>query len=513
MIIPKDDTHCPATVAALRGIVNDALAGVIAVGHRMPGGITAVEDILRIMSRATADRLCAAAPSSGELPDLMEAFSRYVSLHVADGLVDPAVINAVKVSDNRLRISWRSDACLYRDACRQLESLECDCVCPLRLYAEQFVAAATGRPMVSVVVAAGSDMCVFEIFAATHIAPRPIDRLRRVFAETREEGLLARDALGRLQDEYRLILETIDDAIVVLDQDERVSYVNLRACGAFAVDQAKAVRARFEKGSVFGGLGDLCCEAADSLGQWDGSSTIEHRDDGTLHNVYLCRFSPITGYDGVRLGTLIVLEDVTREELLKRELAAQKESLEHTVQEKTRELQAANAKLEVLAHTDALTGLPNRLTFEEVVRVELQRAIRYNHSTGLLMVDVDEFKCVNDTLGHQAGDVVLKQVAVILSKSIRSSDTVARWGGDEFSILLPRATVSECEAVARRISENLLIENASPSAVPGSPLSLSVGWATERKGDAQGLLARADKMMYDHKMARKARNRHDGSVK
>jgi PAS domain-containing protein len=237
MIIPKDDTHCPATVAALRGIVNDALAGIVAVGNRMPGGMTVVEDILRIMSRATADRLCSIAPFTGEAPDLMEAFSRYVSLHETGGLIDPAAVSAVKIGDNRLRISWRSDSCLYRDACRQLASLDCDCVCPLRLYPEQFLSAATGKPMTSAVVAAGGDMCVFEIFSAPHAAPRPIDRLRRMFAETREEGILARDALGRLQDEYRLILETIDDAIVVLDHQGRVSYVNLRACWAFAVDQ------------------------------------------------------------------------------------------------------------------------------------------------------------------------------------------------------------------------------------------------------------------------------------
>ena len=313
------------------------------------------------------------------------------------------------------------------------------------------------------------------------------------------------DTWRRLEAQYQLLLETIADAIVVVDNDGKVTYVNPRACGVFGVPPDEAVGAPFDAGGLFGRIGDLCIEAAMEMGKWEGSKIIENRDGDRVHNIYLTRFSPIFARDRSRIGTMIVLNDITREEMLNRKLTSQAEGLERNVKEKTHELQEANAKLEILARTDSLTGLANRRTFEEVLRIELLRAGRYKHSTGVLMVDVDDFKKVNDRLGHQTGDTVLKYVAMVLSKSVRASDTVARWGGDEFILLLPQAALIECKAVARRISENLLIENASGEAVPGLSINLSVGWAIDTALDPEGLVARADKMMYEVKSARKVK--------
>jgi len=96
-----------------------------------------------------------------------------------------------------------------------------------------------------------------------------------------------------------------------------------------------------------------------------------------------------------------------------------------------------------MAHHDALTGLPNRALFLELIRFELEESRRSRKKMGLLFLDLDRFKGVNDSLGHEAGDELLKTVAVRLGSAIRKSDTVARIGGDEFSILLAGITRPE----------------------------------------------------------------------
>ena len=101
-----------------------------------------------------------------------------------------------------------------------------------------------------------------------------------------------------------------------------------------------------------------------------------------------------------------------------------------------RRLEAAQSKLRRMVITDPLTGCRNRRFFEEIIGRELQRHRRYGIPMSVLFVDVDRFKAVNDTLGHDAGDRVLREVAAFLLSNIREADYVFRWGGDEFLILL-----------------------------------------------------------------------------
>src|SRR5690606_6303199 len=102
------------------------------------------------------------------------------------------------------------------------------------------------------------------------------------------------------------------------------------------------------------------------------------------------------------------------------------------VAERTRELQAKEAQLREVAYRDALTGLPNRLMFQERLRQAMAYAKTYNRKMALMFLDLDRFKAVNDTLGHDVGDQLLKQVAERLSASVRGGDVVARLAGDEF---------------------------------------------------------------------------------
>jgi diguanylate cyclase (GGDEF)-like protein len=114
-------------------------------------------------------------------------------------------------------------------------------------------------------------------------------------------------------------------------------------------------------------------------------------------------------------------------------------------------LRGARAELERLAVTDALTGLFNRRAFFERLGAELRRSARYERPLTLLMLDLDHFKRVNDTHGHPAGDRVLTQSAAAVASSLRASDIVARYGGEELVVLLPETTCAEAEVVAEKL--------------------------------------------------------------
>ena len=110
-----------------------------------------------------------------------------------------------------------------------------------------------------------------------------------------------------------------------------------------------------------------------------------------------------------------------------------------------------NEKLQQLAHTDEATGLFNKRRLFERLDMEVARAKRYGETLSCLMIDVDDFKQINDTYGHQAGDQVLRQIGALLQRSLRVTDFIARYGGEEFTVLLPRTN----SAGAYRAAENL----------------------------------------------------------
>ncbi len=155
-----------------------------------------------------------------------------------------------------------------------------------------------------------------------------------------------------------------------------------------------------------------------------------------------------------------------------------------------------------IAHHDALTGLPTRRLLEDRVHVALQQAHRAGSEVGLLMIDLDRFKRVNDSLGHHVGDELLKEVATRLKTSIRACDTVARMGGDEFVIVLPDVnSISIAERVAAQVVQCV----SAPIHVAGHVLhvTLSVGIALypAHAADSGTLLRHADAAMYAAKQA------------
>ena len=154
-----------------------------------------------------------------------------------------------------------------------------------------------------------------------------------------------------------------------------------------------------------------------------------------------------------------------------------------------------------LALHDDLTGLPNRRLFQDRLASAVERARRTNTQTALLMVDLDRFKQVNDTLGHHAGDLLLKNVAHLFSGRVRRSDTVARTGGDEFAVILEGTSREE----ALHVGESLLKLLHEPMRVKDRPIkvggSLGVAMYPEDAQDMESLSIKADLLMYEDKRA------------
>jgi diguanylate cyclase (GGDEF)-like protein len=149
------------------------------------------------------------------------------------------------------------------------------------------------------------------------------------------------------------------------------------------------------------------------------------------------------------------------------------------------------------ANHDPLTGLKNRRRFEEELRTELARSHRYQVPGALLMLDLDRFKRVNDTLGHPAGDGVLAEIAEILRARARETDVVARLGGDEFALVLPRCDLAQARDVAREIAVAIREHMRAEPEVP--PITASIGVAPFGTGlrlSYETVLARADAAMY-----------------
>lgn len=159
-----------------------------------------------------------------------------------------------------------------------------------------------------------------------------------------------------------------------------------------------------------------------------------------------------------------------------------------------------------LTITDNLTGLPNRRALSDELARELSRARRHNLPTSFLMIDIDHFKRVNDTLGHQAGDAVLVDVANAVRSETRNQDVVARYGGEEIAVLLPQTTLVEAVYVAERI--RVAVERLV-SRYRGNEIcvTVSVGCAALSEADVQfeDLVRRADAKLYEAKHTGKNR--------
>jgi len=160
------------------------------------------------------------------------------------------------------------------------------------------------------------------------------------------------------------------------------------------------------------------------------------------------------------------------------------------------------AEARALADMDALTGLHNRRFFHETLAREVSRALRYERQLALIVIDLDDFKAINDRVGHLAGDGVLAEAAQRLLSVVRSADIPSRIGGDEFAVVLPESSAEDGQLLADRIAHAIALR---PIANAGT-LQLSAGVAELRPGDRPNqLFERADEALYRAKELGKAR--------
>ncbi|MCC6345817.1 MAG: GGDEF domain-containing protein, partial [Nitrospirales bacterium] len=160
------------------------------------------------------------------------------------------------------------------------------------------------------------------------------------------------------------------------------------------------------------------------------------------------------------------------------------------------ELKRAEEALRIAATVDRLTGAFNRQTFEDALGKEMARAERYESPLSLLMFDIDRFKSINDTYGHQVGDSVLKRVSSLVRGNIRNVDSFGRWGGEEFMVLLPETSLEGATLVAEKLRK--LLENGSFS--PVHRVTASFGVAQWKRREAfDSLTKRADTALYHAK--------------
>ena len=172
--------------------------------------------------------------------------------------------------------------------------------------------------------------------------------------------------------------------------------------------------------------------------------------------------------------------------------------LQEELQERERQLLEANELLRHMSQTDGLTGLDNRRHLEDRLREMFEHAKRLNEPFACVMCDLDRFKSVNDTYGHQAGDAVLKQFARILKREVREIDRVGRYGGEEFMLLLPGtvldAGVTFAERVRKQVESNTFTF-AESSICRTASFGVSA-WPHPRISDCDGLMRAADDALY-----------------
>jgi diguanylate cyclase (GGDEF)-like protein len=148
-------------------------------------------------------------------------------------------------------------------------------------------------------------------------------------------------------------------------------------------------------------------------------------------------------------------------------------------------------QMEQQAVTDSLTGLYNRHFFNEALQREIKRADRYGYSLTILMMDVDNFKAYNDLHGHLKGDTLLREIAALMKSHVRASDMLARFGGDEFVLILPETNIIQAQAIIKKLHATVLEKFARDR------LGISIGSALLHPGmTPQTLLAEADRSLY-----------------
>lgn len=288
----------------------------------------------------------------------------------------------------------------------------------------------------------------------------------------------------RAQEELRLaarVFECAAEGIVITDRALAILSVNPVFAEMAGVEPARAARqklADFAAGAAGEDLEARLCQALAERGQWSGEVRARRADGGSFPS--WLSVSAVRDRAGEPTHCVAMFSDIT-------------------------ERKASHARMAFLAHHDPLTQLPNRLLLRDRVDQAISRAARSGTALALLFVDLDHFKRVNDSFGHQTGDALLREIAGRLARCVRETDTVSRHGGDEFVIALPDLTdVGVVERVARCIAEQVSAPLHAGDVEVRVSCSIGVAMYPGDGEDCDALVRRADASMYAAKRAGRA---------
>ncbi len=320
----------------------------------------------------------------------------------------------------------------------------------------------------------------------------------------------AEATLRAVRSEHELILDNALAGIVFL-RERRVTRCNrafeqLFGYGPGELDGLSS-REWYASEAEWEEAGRLCYEPFRRGQAFSGEMQLRHREG---HLLWCEVRSKAIDPERLELGSIWITVDISSRKAAEEALQRSQAELEGLVRDRTQALQlavqaleqkvlehqAAEARIQRLAHFDALTGLPNRVLLDDRGRVALAAAQRHGRPLALMFLDLDHFKSVNDSLGHRVGDAVLVQLAARLQSAVRDEDTVCRLGGDEFVVLLPETDA----AGAVRVAEKLLALTQHPILVEGHELTVtpSIGIALHPQdgADLDALSRAADAAMY-----------------
>lgn len=260
-------------------------------------------------------------------------------------------------------------------------------------------------------------------------------------------------SLRDTQETLRHILELLPVGVWVMDQEGRITHGNpagRRIWGG----------ARYVGVEEFGEYRGWWMDTGKSIApdEWAAARAIRKGETSIDEEIRIQCFDgstkiilnsalPLRDIDGRINGAIIVNQDITARKQQEMELLR----VHETLQKANQELQAALDREQFRARTDELTGLNNRRYFLELAERECAVAARHGRPLSVVMIDIDHFKQINDTFGHQTGDEVLSRVAKTVAAHRRSGDIVARYGGDEFMLLLPETGAENARAVAEQL--------------------------------------------------------------
>lgn len=298
-------------------------------------------------------------------------------------------------------------------------------------------------------------------------------------------------------------VRAMHDGFVLQGDDGRIVECNERACAILGLSEDELTgrssidptwRCVDDSGRDFPGERHPAMIALRTGEKLIGVPMGVHRTDGTLVWIKINAVPILNANGGTPKGVLCTFADVTEQRYRDKRLGtfvSELTELTEVLEAQRDELSVANVKLHRLADMDSLTGLDNHRSLHRILEVALQ----IQGETSFLLIDVDHFKSYNDTYGHPAGDLLLKRLSGLMAEVVRPLDTVCRYGGEEFGVILPGANESAATAVADRLLAHVRAEKW-----PLRAITVSIGVATASQGSARSeLIEAADAALYKAK--------------